>query len=190
MFVVYLYVELMSIKLERFARRRILIAYLVLGIFTLMNLLYFANIIPPIPLSLRDAGVYHNVERVGGSYNVLAEDESWLQKLLPGQTVHVHNGDRLFVYTSIFAPAELNTTIVHRWEYFDAVEREWIDRGSFSYGIAGGRQDGYRGYSLKSSLREGKWRVYVETERGQVLGRVKFNVDIVDDELELMEFVK
>ena len=42
--------------------------------------------------------------------------------------------------------------------------------------IAGGRDGGYRGYSL-TTVNSGNWRVNIETERGQLIGRVKFKVE-------------
>src|SRR5581483_775441 len=49
----------------------------VVGIFALVNILYLTNLIPPIPLSLKDAGVYHSLKRQGGNYVALAEVSDW-----------------------------------------------------------------------------------------------------------------
>ena len=54
-----------------------------------------------------------------------------------------------------------------------------------SFGIVGGRKEGYRGFSLSSNVSSGKWRVFVETKRGQVLGKVAFKVKIVEKMLEM-----
>lgn len=159
----------------------------VIAVYVGMNVLYFLNIIPPIPLSLREAGVYHDVKRVGSDYIVQAEAESFWQKLVPGQVVHMAAGERVFVFSSIFAPADLNTTIVHDWQYYDENAGEWKSTDKLSYGIAGGRKDGYRGYTLKGSVMPGKWRVDVKTTRGQVLGRLRFRVEKVEQKVELAE---
>lgn len=162
----------------------------ILTIFIFMNALYFLNVIPPIPLSLRDAGAYHDIQRDNGGYILLEEDRSWIQKLIPGQTLHIQPGENIFVFTSIFAPAELDTTIVHNWQYFDKDERKWVSTDKLSFLIMGGREDGYRGFSRKSIMQSGSWRVSVETKRGQVLGRVKFKVKFSEDEVELVEVSK
>lgn len=148
----------------------------VTGIFACMNIFYFLNLIPPIPLSMRDAGIYDNVTRSGGEYVLEGKTESWWQKLVPGQRIAIEPGQRVYAYAAISAPAELSTTIYHRWEYRDG-ERGWITRDRLSYGISGGRDEGYRGYSYKTSVTPGKWRVTVETERGQVLGRIGFTAE-------------
>ena len=153
----------------------------VLTIFIIINSLYFSNIIPPIPLSLREADVYDLVERSGSNYVFLSEDRSLIERIIPGQTIHTQAGRNVYVYTSIFAPADLNIPIYHHWQYYDASQFRWISKGRFSFNLTGGRDAGYRGYSLKSQVPEGKWRVDAETERGQVLGRVKFRVKYVTD---------
>ena len=155
-----------------------------------MNALYFLNVIPPIPLSLREAGVYHDLERTSNGYTVLAEGESVLQKLVPGQTIHTQAGSPVYVYSAIFAPADLNTTIVHHWQYYDEADRKWISKDELSFFISGGSDTGYRGYSVKSSVSEGRWRVDVETKRGQVLGRIPIRIKYVEDLPALKEEMK
>ncbi|MBI4435283.1 DUF2914 domain-containing protein [Candidatus Uhrbacteria bacterium] len=154
----------------RFMRPSPLIS--VASIFLLMNAAYFLNIIPPIPLSLVDAGAYYSVERQGSEYVLISQDESWVERLSPTQHLQVSAGERVYVYASIFAPVDLHTTIAHDWQYF--TPQGWQSVSRLSYTIVGGRQDGYRGYSYITSHRPGKWRVDVETPRGQVIGRVVF----------------
>lgn len=148
----------------------------VAGIFCLMNTAYFLNLIPPIPLSLRDAGMYHDITIANGEYTLVGEHASWIAQLLPGQVVHLAPGDPLYAYTAIFAPAELSAVMVHRWEYYDEETRDWVTSSALSFRISGGRSEGYRGYSVKRQLSEGAWRVSVETTRGQVLGRIRFQI--------------
>ena len=45
----------------------------------------------------------------------------------------------------------------------------------------GGRDGGYRGYSVKRDPTAGHWRVNVVTEFGQVIGRVSFEVVVVQE---------
>ena len=146
-----------------------------------MNALYFSNIIPPIPLSVREAGVYHDVQRSGNAYILKTETQTWLEKIQPGQTIHIKAGERVYVFTSIFAPAKLQTKIYHRWQYYDEPSSQWVERGRYFFFITGGRDAGYRGFSTKANVPAGKWRVYTETERGQVLGRIKFIVEHVNE---------
>jgi len=152
------------------------LAWQIAAIFLFMNGLYFLNIIPPVPLSLRDGGVYHKVALAGREYNLSSEKQSFWQKIIPGRTVSVVNGSPIYVFTAVFSPADLNTQIVHHWQKYDEELGEWASMKKLSFMILGGRKEGYRGYSVSSNVAPGKWRVYVETKRGQVLGKVSFEV--------------
>ena len=156
--------------------KRIRVAGSVLLVFAGFNVLYFFNIIPPIPLSIREAGAYYDVRRAGGEYELRREEESFLGKFLPGQTLYLDKSQRIYVYTAIFAPAKVRTTIYHVWYLYDEDSKQWILRNRLFFSINGGRNDGFRGYSYKTNLVPGKWRVSVETERGQVLGRIPFTL--------------
>lgn len=148
------------------------------GIYLAINILYFTNLIPPIPLAMKDAGVYHSVERQGGNYQVLAEKESWIDWLWPGQTLHVVSGQPLYLFSAIFSPSELDTNIVHEWQYYNDNANDWETVSRVNIPIIGGREGGYRLYSYQV-VYPGLWRVDVETPRGQVIGREKFKVEAV-----------
>ncbi|MFA5133563.1 MAG: DUF2914 domain-containing protein [Patescibacteria group bacterium] len=158
------------------------------AIFLLMNLFYFMNFIPPIPLSLREAVVGQGLERRSGEYHIWAEEESLWEKILPGRTVHRKAGSPVVVYTAIFAPGKMETKIIHNWQHKE--NGKWVSKSKLSFTAIGGREDGFRGYSLKTSVPAGEWRVDVETTRGQVLGRVRFNVVEVSEMPELVEIIK
>lgn len=155
-----------------------------------MHALYFANVIPPIPLAIREAGVYHTIRRSGGAYLLQGERETLFARMIPGQTVHLAPGERTYVYSAIFAPADLRTAIFHHWQKYDAVSQSWVEMDRLSFNLTGGRAKGYRGYSVKTNLEPGKWRVSVETARGQVMGRVRFTVKIVNEPPALEELVR
>jgi len=157
-------------------RHRTLSMRLVFLVFVIMTSLYYANVIPPIPLSIREAGVYYSVTRERNSYALVGEDESFVDRIIPGQIVYRNLGERLYVYTAIFAPADIRTQLYHQWEYYDERNEQWVKRDRLSFGVTGGRKAGYRGYSFKTNVIPGKWRVSVENERGQALGRIGFTV--------------
>jgi len=156
----------------------------------IMNVLYFANIIPPIPLALREVGVYHNLEVRAGKYVMQKEPSYAWQDMIFGQKVKTHFGEKMYIYSSIFAPISLKTTIVHDWQFYDELKKEWVSRASLVFDISGGRQEGYKGYSWMSSLQEGSWRVYVKNLRGQVLGMTRFEVIHDDKNSDLQDVVK
>lgn len=149
----------------------------IVGIYFVFNFLYFANVIPPIPLALKFAGVYHGVNRSGVSYLLEYEQPGWYRFWRETSYIYHHQaGSRVYIFNSIFAPTKFKQQIYHQWFYYDQEKGEWLKKDRLSYSMVGGRDGGYRGYSYKTSVAPGKWKVKIMTDSGQVLGRVKFRV--------------
>lgn len=148
------------------------------GIYLFFNLFYFTNIIPPIPLSLKESGVYHKILRnADGNYEVSFESVPWYYFFQETASIfHWKKGEAVYFYSAIFAPAKLTTAVYHRWSYFDETGGGWTETSVVRYQINGGRGGGYRGYTLKEVMFPGKWRVEVLTDTNQVLGRMDFNI--------------
>lgn len=147
-------------------------------VFVIFNGLYFTNIIPPVPLALKFNSVYHSVEKIDTfAYEASYEPAKWYQ-IFRKRSARVHwvSGEPVYVFTSIFAPTKLTTTIEHRWDYFDSDIGKWITRTTVPIDVTGGRDNGFRGYSFKKTLEPGSWRVAVTNRRGQVLGFVRFKI--------------
>ena len=160
-------------------------------IFAVLNILYFSNAIPPLPLALKEAGIYHDVVRVGSEYDVRYEPLPWYQSYLRyNTTYHRAPGESLYAYSAVFAPAGLSTTIFHEWQYYDEASGAWATRTTVAFPIVGGREGGYRGFSMMNEPSAGKWRVNVKTEHGQIIGRITFNVVEVPEPVALEEAVR
>jgi hypothetical protein len=161
----------------REAARPISIA--ILSLYLLFHALYFLNLIPPLPLALREIGIYQSVERVGGGgYRVLREarERSLLPAFLRGRTLHVAPGGMLYCFSAVFAPTHLTTRVFHDWQYQGEKAGGWVSAMRVSFPIAGGRDGGYRGFSFKREIVPGEWRCDVETEHGALIGRRTFTV--------------
>ncbi|MDR3570787.1 MAG: DUF2914 domain-containing protein [Candidatus Pacebacteria bacterium] len=160
-------------------------------IYLAFNALYFTSAIPPLPLSLKDAGVYHDVvhDTTTGDYVVSGEEQPWYDSIYPFDvTYHEVQGDNVFVYTSIFAPSGLSTQILHQWQYNDG--GTWVTKATIEYPIIGGRDGGYEGYSEIANPAPGKWRVNVITQYGQLIGRISFAIVAATDTPELITATK
>jgi len=148
------------------------------GIYVLVNILYFVNLIPPIPLSLKDAGVFYSVQRDGqGNYSLIGRLGRWQDyfKLYP-EFISA-TGIPVYVYTAIFSPPKLNTVITHEWQRLDPKTGNWQTVTKVPLIVVGGRDGGFRTYSEKvKDLTTGHWRVNVLAETGQLIGRVRFNL--------------
>ena len=155
------------------------VAYVVGGIFIAFNILYFSNAIPPVPLSLKGVGIYHSVLKTSSdSYVVLYEPVAWWEFWRDtAPTYTVAPGSSAYCFSSVFAPSDLTTPVYHRWEKKDA-DGTWETESRIAFSINGGRDEGYRGYTIKASLTPGEWRCSVETGQGQLIGRIGFTVII------------
>lgn len=183
-FAIFLFV-LGKLGKDRYRQARLRIAGGALGIFAAVNGFYFARILPPLPLALADVGVFHDAKRVGNLYQVMAEQEPWPVRWGFPPVLHLAPGERLYLYSAVFAPVRLTTTIVDRWEWFNPESRSWTAQSTVSYPVKGGRADGYRGYTIKSKPRAGDWRVEITTADGRPLGRVRFSVIATDSPVPL-----
>jgi len=166
---------------EKFKAEHSILSLSIIGLFILMNTLYFTNIIPPIPLSLKMAGVYHNIVKTsGGNYEVKGEPVIWQDRFFNNYPVfHKIAGEAVYVYSAVFSPIAFDSQIIHQWQYYDEVKKEWVDSSRIVLSISGGREDGFRTYSVKGAVTPGLWRVRVLTVRGQTLGAIKFKVENV-----------
>jgi hypothetical protein len=146
------------------------------AIFIVINVLYFMNVIPPLPLSLQEAGIHHSITRTaGGTYIVQTERQGWLGFFRLAPRFHSAPGEPVYFYSAVFCPTSLNTEIIHEWQTYDS-RRGWITADRIRLSVRGGRDGGYRTYSVKSGLKPGAWRVNVEIPTGAILGRFRFNV--------------
>jgi hypothetical protein len=176
---------------EKFLRSKKILTISVSSIFLLINILYFFNLIPPIPLSLKDAGIFHSISRnTSGNYIVQSEDTGWRRYFTLHDTFHKAPGEPVYFYSAIFSPTSFYTGIIHEWQKYDPNKKDWIATNRISLSVSGGREGGFRTYSIKGDISPGEWRVNVETEGGQIIGRYRFDVEQVSSEPALKTIIK
>lgn len=141
--------------------------------------LYFTSLIPPLPLALKESGIYHSITRTrNGEYTLsFADEDDWWE--VRRHVVRHVPGTPLYAYSAIFAPGELAASVAHRWMRYDEARGQWRTEALIAFPVAGGRSGGYRGYSLKADPAPGHWIVRIETLQGQVIGRISFTVENV-----------
>lgn len=150
---------------------------LIIGIYLLINTFYFLNLIPPVPLALDTGLVAHSIEKQNGQYTISYERPEWYKIWRKNREEFVHKpGDDIYVFTSIFAPSNLNKKVAHRWKWFSPYTNKWEVIDDIGFEITGGRDKGFRGYTVKNNVMEGLWKVDVITEEGLVLGIIDFEV--------------
>lgn len=163
----------------------------IFSIFAIFNILYFTNIIPPIPLSMKFAAVYHDFSKIQaveykGSYEVPPDWQFWKKR---NRVFHRRIGEPVYVYSEVYAPVNLSIDIYHRWEYFNTKKTRWVPSTEVRIPMTGGRAEGFRGYSYKSNIDPGLWRVKITTDRNQTIGQIVFKVTPANAPLRLREEV-
>ncbi len=150
---------------------------LVLSLYILFNLFYVLNIIPPVPLSLKDIGIYHFAERHDDQYTLKYNKPPWYAFYRTSDDPFIYrDGDTVFCYAAVFAPANLTKKILHQWAFLSPVQKEWEITDRTSYLLTGGRDGGYRGFTFKKNVQPGSWQVSVLTEDNLLLGTITFDI--------------
>lgn len=156
---------------------------IIFSIYIVINIFYFLKLIPPVPLALEHGIVAHHIQADGGKYTITHERDDgfifWRDHRL--EFICKPN-ERVYVFTSIFAPTNLKKSIIHRWKWHNPESDTWEIIEDISYDINGGRDGGYRGYTYKSNIKKGEWKVDVITNEELVLGVIDFEI-IMDSNL-------
>jgi len=164
-----------SVAPEKFpaARRQILVPLgcVVIGFLTF----YLFRLIPPVPLSIPFIGVYHQVEKTEAGYRLSHERPAWRIWHNGDQDFRAQPGDKVYVFFRVFSPARFADQVQVRWHWKDPA-RGWTLQDSIPIRIVGGREQGFRGYGMKSNYQPGEWKVLVETTDGREIGRVYFDL--------------
>ncbi|HMU54468.1 MAG TPA: DUF2914 domain-containing protein [Nitrospira sp.] len=146
-----------------------------LALITLLVSFYFLNWIPPVPLSLKFGGIYHEVKKSDDRFE-LSYAKKWYEVWKRSDTVFPAD-EPVYCFTAVFAPVSLNTTVYHHWYVRTHRDRPFAHADRIPVRISGGREGGYRAYTFKQRLDPGEWRVDVESEDGRIIGRVSVTVE-------------
>ncbi|MBT8399392.1 MAG: DUF2914 domain-containing protein [Rhodothermia bacterium] len=157
-----------------------LVSILILGL--LLNFFYLTNLIPPVPIAMKFGGVYHNVYRDGEAYHLWYETPPWYRLWSrTSNPFHYREGEAVYCFAAVFAPTDFEQEVYHTWEYLEDSTGDWVQTDRIGYEVVGGRDGGFRGFTVKREIQPGEWRVRVEDERGLVLGKISFEVIPVGD---------
>ena len=151
----------------------------VLLVYAALNAFYFTGSLPPLPLAMADSGVYHFVAKTGDVYQAQGEAQPWFTRFGAKPVMHVAPGQPLYVYSAVFAPIRFTTTVVNRWDHYNRLSHKWQHVSRIAFAINGGRDGGYRGYTVQHKVWDGDWRVDVDTADGRIIGRIPFTVQTV-----------
>jgi len=146
-----------------------------------LMLAYAADMIPPVPLVKREIVMALELNKLNGNYQLSQQASSWWVfwrkttddlALTPGQ--------RVYCFSSVFAPRGLKTKLYHRWEHYNK-KAGWQTLSHIGFNLSGGRDNGFRSYTFKQNLPVGDWRVSVETENEKTVAVHEFTISAAQD---------
>jgi hypothetical protein len=175
--VCYLYAAILALFLynQKLAHKIYIVAF---AVPLLIGSLYFVNIIPAVPLALKDAALYSSVARTSaGEYDFVDVRKTAQTYLGFGEKEIVYSSGRpLYFYAAVIAPAAVQSSISHTWQIYNSTTEKWDTVQKVEFPIVGGRKEGYRGYSILPYTEQGMYRVIVEVGSKRFIGQKVFRV--------------
>lgn len=127
------------------------------------------------PLALEMGLVAHDVKKINNEYIVTYEKDDWYVFWRAHHLdFHRQANEKVYVFTSVFAPSKIKKSIFHRWQWYNPKTEKWEVTEDIGFEVTGGRGRGFRGFTYKSNISEGQWKVLVITEEELVIGVVDF----------------
>lgn len=145
-----------------------------LAVITVVIMFYLLKIFPPIPLSIKDIGIYHDIKKENGTYITKHLNPWWKFWNKADQDFKYRDGDKVFVFTKIFSPAGFSGKIYLHWLKDTDDGLKTSDRIPLK--ITGGRSEGFRGFAYKKNFTPGSWQVRIETQNELEIGRISFEI--------------
>lgn len=149
----------------------------VLAVQFLLVMAYFFKVIPPVPLYVSFAGIYHRVEKTGDEVTLYSL-RPWYRFWSHGDvTFESRDSEPVYCYVRVFAPAQFSHQVILHWQLYNEKLKRFETQDRIPMQIAGGRQEGFRGYTYKSNFQSGRWRVEIETEDERAIGDLSFTIN-------------
>ena len=147
----------------------------VTSVMTLFVVFYTLGWIPPVPLSVKEQGIYHMIEKKGDKVELSYEKTWWKFWQTNDSYFQAEVGDKIYFYAQIYSPTRISDQVAIRWLQKDA-KGNWQASDRIPMSIHGGRHEGFRGFAFKSNYTPGEWQVRVETSSGIEISRHYFDV--------------
>lgn len=156
------------------------LGYPFVGVALLYSALYAFKVLPPVPMSAKSIGIYRSVGKENDTYQLGFERSTWRFWENGDQTFRARAGDKIYCFAQIFSPTRFKDQLFVRWSLKDP-KLGWQTWDAIPFNVVGGREEGYRGYTVKTNYEPGSWRVSIETRDGRELGRIAFEIVATDD---------
>ncbi len=145
------------------------------GVQLLFVLLYALRVAPPVPLAVKEMGIYHDVQRVPGGRRLLHQKPGWKFWQKGDQDFLERPGDKVVCFARIFAPSRFRDRIEIVWARHDP-RKGWVEFHRFPLTITASGERGFAADGYLTHPPPGKWRVELQSEDGRTMGRLRFQV--------------
>jgi len=176
-FLVWFVAGILVSKEEDKKRLRLLLYWPAATVLSLLLLAYYFRLIPPVPLSIRYQGIFHDVIRTNDGFILHTPKPPfyafWRKDSRP---FYYREGEKGFYFVRLYAPTRFKHNVLIRWALYNEAKRSYMTTDLVPMPIVGGRGEGFRGYVYKSSLQTGRWKVSTETDDGRLIGYLTFSV--------------
>lgn len=141
------------------------------GVIVFLVVLYQCQIIPPVPLVLRESYICKDFSKDKGIYQGVVEKQTFWRRLGFGNdVVHFKDGGKIYSMNAIFAPTNIRVQLEQRWWLHDKKNGNWKKVAVVPLYMVGGRKKGWRTYSyIQNTARIGEWKVETALKDGAVL---------------------
>ncbi len=160
-----------------------------LGVILFLIVFYLLELIPPVPLSISNLGVFHKIERYEQQYHLFFEKEWWQFWKKSSHPFVTEPADKIHLFVQVFSPARFSDQVIMHWSIKNK-KGDWQTTDKIPLLIKGGREQGYRGFAVKQNYEEGDWKISIETTDGREIGRSYFSVQKTDTQNPHREFSK
>jgi hypothetical protein len=148
------------------------------GAQALFILLYALRIAPPVPLAIKQIGIYHDVRRVPGGWELLQQEKDWKFWERANRTFLERPGDKLFCFARIFAPRHFHDAISIVWFHRDP-QSGFRQAHRLALSVSASSAVGFATDAYLTEPMPGDWRVEIQSEDGRTIGQLSF--DVVQD---------
>jgi hypothetical protein len=175
--VFWVFFKILSRRLASHPQRvktHVLVPFAVIQV--LFVILYFTHAIPPVPLSVKYMGIFHDISKKNGQYTLSYFRPGWKFWQHGDQTFLARPGDKIYCFAQVYSPARFKDKLQVRWLYWSD-KNGWLPSDAIAMPIEGGREEGFRGITQKNNFQPGRWRVQIETLDDRVVGQINLQVE-------------
>ncbi len=140
-------------------------------------LAYALRLAPPVPLAVKEMGIYHDVKKEPGGRRLFFERPAWQFWRKGDQEFLERPGDRVYCFARIFAPRRFSDRIDAVW-FHDDPTRGWRQVYKLPLAISASSDRGFATEAYLTNPAEGAWRVELQTEDGYTVGQLGFDVSL------------